>query len=61
MNTAGIFMSYLFEIFKNHRIIKIFQNEKYETKRAIVVINELKEKGQKIAEIMVRASPIMEF
>ena len=61
MVTAGSFMSYLFEIFKNHRIIKIFQNENHEKKRAILVINKLKEKGQKIAEIMVRASPIMEF
>tara|TARA_B100000902_G_scaffold360756_1_gene377696 strand:+ start:641 stop:2383 length:1743 start_codon:yes stop_codon:yes gene_type:complete len=60
MNTAGTFMSYLFEVFKNHRIIKIFQNENYEKKRAILVIDELKIKGQKIAEIMVRASPIME-
>ncbi len=61
MITAGTFMSYLLEIFKNHRIIKIFQNENHEKKRAILVINRLKEKGQKIAEIMVRASPIMEF
>ena len=61
MVTAGSFMSYLFEIFKNHRIIKIFQNENHEKERAIIVINKLKEKGQKIAEIMVRASPIMEF
>ena len=61
MVTAGTFMSYLFEIFKNHRIIKIFQNENHEKERAILVINKLKEKGQKIAEIMVRASPIMEF
>ena len=61
MNTAGNFMSYLFEVFNNHRIIKIFQNENYEKKRATIVIDELKLKGQKIAEIMVRASPIMEF
>ena len=61
MNTAGNFMSYLFEVFNNHRIIKIFQNEDYEKKRATLVLDELKEKGQKIAEIMVRASPVMEF
>jgi len=54
-------MSYLYEIFKNHKIIKIFQNENYEIKRAQKVINELTNRGQKIAEIMVRASPIMEF
>jgi len=61
MIKAGSFMSYLVEIFKNHRIIKIFQNENYEKKRASIVLEELKLKGQKIAEIMVRASPIMEF
>ena len=61
MNTAGSFMSYLFEVFNNHRIIKIFQNENYEKKRATLVLDELKAKGQKIAEIMVRASPVMEF
>ena len=61
MIKAGSFMSYLVEIFKNHKIIKIFQNENYEKKRARIVLEELKLKGQKIAEIMVRASPIMEF
>ena len=61
MIKTGTFMSYLFEIFKNHRIIKIFQKEEYEKKRAMVVIDDLKEKAQKIAEVMMRASPIMEF
>ena len=61
MIKAGSFMSYLVEIFKNHKIIKIFQNENYEKNRAGIVLEELKLKGQKIAEIMVRASPIMEF
>jgi subfamily B ATP-binding cassette protein MsbA len=61
MVKAGSFMTYLVEIFKNHKIIKIFQNENYEKERAGIVIEELKVKGQKIAEIMVRASPIMEF
>jgi subfamily B ATP-binding cassette protein MsbA len=61
MNKAGIFNSYLFEIFKNHKLTKIFQKEDYENSRAIKVINELKEKAQKINEVMVRASPIMEF
>jgi ATP-binding cassette, subfamily B, bacterial MsbA len=61
MIKTGTFMSYLFEIFKNHRIIKIFQKEEYEKKRAMVVIDDLKEKAQKIGEIMMRASPIMEF
>ena len=61
MIKAGSFMSYLVEVFKNHKIIKIFQNENYEKEKARIEIEELKLKGQKIAEIMVRASPIMEF
>ncbi len=61
MIKAGAFMAYLVEMFKNHKIIKIFQNENYEKKRALMVIEDLKKKSQKIAEIMVRASPIMEF
>ena len=31
---SGILNSYLIEIFKNHKLIKIFQNEKYENSRA---------------------------
>tara|TARA_B100001057_G_scaffold499802_1_gene611872 strand:+ start:2349 stop:4085 length:1737 start_codon:yes stop_codon:yes gene_type:complete len=61
MVKAGDFMSYLVEVLKNHRIIKIFQTENYEKERARKFLEELKLKGQKIAEIMVRASPIMEF
>ena len=61
MTKAGIFNSYLFEIFKNHKLIKIFQKENYEQNRASHVINDLKEKTKKIIIIMTRASPIMEF
>ena len=61
MDKAGILTSYLIEIFKNHRLMKIFQRESYEKKRANQLINELKEKSLKINIIHVRASPIMEF
>jgi subfamily B ATP-binding cassette protein MsbA len=60
MEKAGILSTYLIEIFKNHKLIKIFQNEAYENNRAVKFINELKEKSIKIAEVFVRASPIME-
>ena len=60
MEKAGILSTYLIEIFKNDKLIKIFQNEAYENNRAIQFINELKEKSIKIAEVFVRASPIME-
>ncbi len=61
MNRAGILTSYLMEIFKNHKLIKIFQKEKYEKRRAFEFINNLKEAQKKIAIVFVRASPIMEF
>ncbi len=61
MNKAGILTAYLIEIFKNHKLMKVFQKENFETIRANQMINELKEKSQKINTIYVRASPIMEF
>jgi subfamily B ATP-binding cassette protein MsbA len=61
MNKAGILTAYLIEIFKNHKLMKVFQKENFETNRANQMINELKEKSQKINTIYVRASPIMEF
>ncbi len=57
---SGDLTSYLLEIFKNHKIIKIFQKENYEFSRAEKFINDLKEKVVKISIVMVRASPIME-
>ena len=61
MNRAGILTSYLMEIFKNHKLIKIFQKESYEKKRAFEFIDNLKESTKKISIVFVRASPIMEF
>jgi len=61
MEKAGVLNSYLIELFKNHRIIKIFQKEKFENQRANVHLDEMKEKGKKIMTIFVRATPIMEF
>ena len=61
MNYAGIFNTFLVEIFKNHKLIKIFQKEEYEKTRASKLIWDLKETGKKIGIIFVRASPIMEF
>ena len=61
MTTAGILTSYLIEIFKNHKLIKIFQRENFEMKRASEFINNFKETNRKINIIYVRASPIMEI
>ena len=60
MLRAGILNTYLIELFKNHKLIKIFQQEKYEKIRAEKFINDVKEKSIKIATVYVRASPIME-
>ena len=57
---TGALTSYLLEIFKNHKIIKIFQKETYEFKRTEHFINELKNKVIKIETVLVRASPNME-
>ena len=60
MQRVGNLTSYLIEIFKNHKIIKIFQKESYERKRANDLIHILKEASRKINIVFVRASPIME-
>ncbi len=60
MLKAGILNTYLIELFKNHKLIKIFQQEKYENERADKFINDVKEKNKKIATVFVRSSPIME-
>ena len=57
---AGLLTSYLIEIFKNHKIIKIFQQEARESQKLLNLINSLKTKSKKIAFIFVRATPIME-
>ena len=60
MQKAGVLNTYLMEIFKNHKLMKIFQKEDYEKNRAIEYINNLKETSRKINIVFVRASPIME-
>tara|TARA_X000000950_G_scaffold42378_1_gene46965 strand:+ start:306 stop:2042 length:1737 start_codon:yes stop_codon:yes gene_type:complete len=57
---SGILTTYLVELFKNHKLMKIFQKENYEKNRAYNYLTQLKEKNQKINTIFVRMSPIME-
>jgi len=61
MSRAGELNTYLIEVFKNHKLTKIFQREQYENKRAVEFLNSLKETSKKIGIVFVRASPIMEF
>ena len=48
MVEAGILNAFLIEIFKNHKLIKIFQKENYENSRAKKFVNALKEKSKKL-------------
>ena len=57
---SGFLTAYLIELFKNHKLIKIFQKENYEFLRANTHLNELKEKSKKISTVYIRMSPIME-
>ena len=57
---SGILTTHLIEIFKNHKLIKIFQQEDRENLKLINFIYSLKEKSKKIAIVFVRATPIME-
>ena len=57
---SGFLNTYLIELFKNHKLIKIFQKEAYESKRADEHLNQLKDKTKKINIVFVRMSPIME-
>ena len=57
---SGFLTTYLVELFKNHKLIKIFQKENYEKSRADKHLDQLKQKSQKIQTVFVRMSPIME-
>ena len=57
---SGNLTSYLLEILKNHKIIKIFQQEDREKLRLENRIDRLRDKNAKIATVLVRATPIME-
>ena len=48
MKEASLVNSYLLEIFKNHKLIKIFQREKDEKVKANRYLNNLKEFNKKI-------------
>ena len=58
---SGDLNKYLIDIFKNHKIIKIFQREKFEENRSEIFVNDLKEKSIKISTVFIRATPIMEI
>jgi len=57
---SGDLNKYLIDIFKNHKLIKIFQRENFEKERSEKFVNDLKEKSIKIASVYIRSTPIME-
>ena len=57
---SGDLTTYLVELFKNHKLIKIFQKEDYENIKSSKYLSELKEKNKKIQTVFLRMSPIME-
>jgi subfamily B ATP-binding cassette protein MsbA len=61
MDQSAVLNSYLIEIFKNHKLAKIFQRENYEKERANKYIEDLKKYSRKINIVFFRASPIMEI
>ena len=58
--SSGNLASFLSEIFKGSKMIKIYQKENDEKEKAKHVINDLVEKNIKIGSVMIRATPIME-
>ena len=60
MQNAGILSTHLIEIFKNHKLMKIFQREDYENARINYKLEQSKNTQKKIATIFVKVSPIME-
>ena len=58
---SGDLNKYLIDLFKNHKIIKIFQRESFEGRRSEKFVNDLKEKQIKINTVAIRAAPVMEI
>ncbi len=58
---SGDLNKYLIDLFKNHKIIKIFQRENFENERSEKFVNNLKEKQIKISTVFIRATPVMEI
>jgi ATP-binding cassette, subfamily B, bacterial MsbA len=58
---SGDLNRYLIDLFKNHKIIKIFQREDFEKTRSEKFVNDLKNKSIKISSVYIRSNPIMEF
>ena len=58
--SSGNLVSFLSEIFKGSKMIRIYQKERHESEKANQVIDDLVEKNIKIGSVLIRATPIME-
>ena len=58
--SSGNLVSFLTEILKGSKMIRIYQKEDEEYKKANHVIDDLVEKNIKIGSVIIRATPIME-
>ncbi len=58
--SSGFLTSFLGEIFKGSKMIRIYQKEEQENEKASQKINDLVEKNIKIGSVLIRATPIME-
>jgi len=58
---SGKLSSFLSEMIKGSRMIKVYQKEKFETDRSSKILDLLWQKQIKIGFVMIRATPIMEI
>ena len=59
-DSSGKLVTFLSEIFKGSKIIRIYQKEEKEAENANKMIDDLVEKNIKINSVLIRATPIME-
>ena len=57
---SGVLVTFLTEIFRGARMIRIYQKEKSVNSDADLVVNDMVEKNIKTSSVMIRATPLME-
>ncbi len=57
---SGVLVTFLTEIFRGARMIRIFQKEKEINKEANIVVDDMIEKNIKTSSVLIRATPLME-
>ena len=57
---SGVLVTFLTEIFRGARMIRIYQKEKTINSQANLVVNDMVEKNIKTSSVMIRATPLME-